>query len=122
MSVARHHTEWLSLVEVSGPFVSLPVLMRVFPQGLEPRDAAQAKNLRAAYEDWQDNAAAPGAQRAWVMHVLTAVLGYPVGQIAEGQTLPAGLEANMPEMAKSCVRTSPWLVLPAAIPRARRYS
>jgi hypothetical protein len=28
-SVSRHHADWLSLVEVSGPFVSLPVLMRV---------------------------------------------------------------------------------------------
>lgn len=34
MSVARHHSEWLSLVEVSGPFMSLPVLLRAFPQGL----------------------------------------------------------------------------------------
>ena len=74
-SVSRHHADWLSLVEVSGPFVSLPVLMRVFPQGLEPRDPSQAKALRAAYEEWQDNPAAPGSQRAWVMHVLTAVLG-----------------------------------------------
>ena len=100
-SVSRHHADWLSLVEVSGPFVSLPVLMRVFPQGLEPRDPAQAKALRAAYEEWQDNPAAPGSQRAWVMHVLTAVLGYPPEQIAEGQTLPAGLEANMPEMGET---------------------
>jgi hypothetical protein len=41
MSVSRHHADWLSLVEVSGPFVSLPVLMQVFPQGLEPRDPTQ---------------------------------------------------------------------------------
>ena len=47
MSVTRHHAEWLSLVEVSGPFVSLPVLLRTFPQGLEPRDPVQAKALRA---------------------------------------------------------------------------
>lgn len=100
-SVARHHADWLSLVEVSGPFVSLPVLLRIFPQGLEPRDPAQAKALRAAYEEWQDNPAAPGGQRAWVMHVLTAVLGYTPGQIAEGQTLPAGLEAKMPEMGET---------------------
>jgi len=30
MSVARHHADWLSLLEISGPFVSMPVLMRVF--------------------------------------------------------------------------------------------
>ena len=100
-SVSRHHADWLSLVEVSGPFVSLPVLMRVFPQGLEPRDPAQAKALRAAYEEWQDNPAAPGKQHAWVMHVLTAVLGYAPEQIAEGQALPAGLEAKMPEMGET---------------------
>ena len=32
MSVARHHADWLSLVENSGPFLSMPVLMRVFPK------------------------------------------------------------------------------------------
>ena len=101
MSVSRHHADWLSLVEVSGPFVSLPVLMKVFPQGLEPRDPAQAKALRAAYEEWQDNPNAPGKQRAWVLHILTAVLGYPQDQIAEGQAVPAGLEANMPEMGET---------------------
>ena len=100
-SASRHHADWLSLVEVSGPFVSLPVLLRVFPQGLEPRDPAQAKALRAAYEEWQDNPTAPGKQRAWVLHVLTAVLGYPANQITEGQTLPAGLEASMPEMGET---------------------
>jgi hypothetical protein len=100
-SVSRHHADWLSLIEISGPFVSLPVLVRIFPQGLEPRDPTQAKALRAAYEEWQDNPAAPGSQRAWVMHVLTAVLGYTPGQISEGQTLPAGLETKMPEVGET---------------------
>jgi hypothetical protein len=100
-SASRHHADWLSLVEYSGPFVSLPVMLRVFSQGLEPRDPAQAKALRAAYEEWQDNPTAPGKQRAWVLHVLTAVLSYPSNQITEGQTLPAGLEASMPEMGEN---------------------
>lgn len=101
MSTARHHADWLSLVEVSGPFVSLPVLLSTFPQGLEARDPAQAKQLRAAYEDWQDNPAAPGKQRAWVLHVLGALLGFPASQIAEGQALPAGLEATMAEQGET---------------------
>ncbi|MFB1512891.1 MAG: hypothetical protein AADX96_26880, partial [Thiocapsa sp. C3-sup] len=101
MSVTRHHAEWLSLVEVSGPFVSLPVLLRTFPQGLEPRDPVQAKALRAAYETWQDHPSAPGQQRAWMLHVLTQLLGYPASQLAEGQALPAGLEANMPELGET---------------------
>jgi hypothetical protein len=101
MSTARHHADWLSLVEVSGPFVSLPVLLRVFPQGLEPRDPAQAKQLRSAYEEWQYHPTAPGKQRAWVLHVLCELLGYPVNQITEGQSLPAGLEANMAEQGET---------------------
>jgi hypothetical protein len=101
MSVSRHHADWLSLVEVSGPFLSLPVLMRVFPQGLEPRDPAQAKLLRDAYGEWQDNPAAPGKQRAWVIHVLTAILGYPQDLITESQNVPAGMEASMPEMGET---------------------
>jgi hypothetical protein len=113
MSTARHHADWLSLVEVSGPFVSLPVLLRTFPQGLEPRDPAQAKQLRAAYEDWQDNPTAPGKQRAWMLHVLGELLGYPASQIAEGQALPAGLEANMAEQGET-LRPDFALIGPAA--------
>ena len=52
MTPARHHAEWLSLVESSGPFLSMPVLLRVFPQGLDLRDATRAAALRENYEDW----------------------------------------------------------------------
>ncbi len=27
MSIAKHHAEWLSLMEISGPFLSMPVLL-----------------------------------------------------------------------------------------------
>jgi hypothetical protein len=101
MNTSRHHADWLSLVEVSGPFISLPVLLRVFPQGLEARDPAQAKALRAAYDEWQANPAAPGLRRAWILHVLTNLLGYPADLLAEGQTLPAGLEANIAQMGET---------------------
>lgn len=100
-TVARQHADWLSLVEVSGPFVSLPVLLRAFPHGLDARDPVQAKALREAYEEWQDNPTAPGKQRAWLLHVCTALLAYPLNQISEGQSLPAGLEARMPEMGET---------------------
>jgi hypothetical protein len=97
MSVSRHHADWLSLVETSGPFLSLPVLLRAFPQGLDPRDPEQAKQLRLAYEEWQENPKLVGKQRAWVMHVLTQVLLHPKELLAEGQTLPPSLTANMAE-------------------------
>ena len=46
MSIARHHAAWLSLMEVSGPFLSLPVLMRAFPQGLDAHDPERLATLR----------------------------------------------------------------------------
>ena len=55
MSIARHHAEWLSLVPVSGPFLSLPVLMEAFPQGLDAHDAEHARLLRLAHEEWDDS-------------------------------------------------------------------
>jgi len=59
MSIARQHAEWLSLMEVSGPFLSMPVLLSVFPQGLE-KDEGEAelrRVLRMAYDEWADNQA-----------------------------------------------------------------
>ena len=118
-TVARQHADWLSLVEVSGPFVSLPVLLRAFPHGLDARDPAQANALREAYEEWQDNPAAPGKQRAWLLHVCTALLAYPFNQISEGQSLPVGLETRMPEMGEN-LRPDFALVGPAGTDSAGR--
>ena len=79
-STAQHHTEWLSLLEISGPFLSMPVLLRVFPQGLDAREASQAANLRAAYEEWLDNQQGlkpdPALHRAWIEYVLGDLLGF----------------------------------------------
>ena len=117
MSTTRHHADWLSLVEVSGPFVSLPVLTRVFSEGLPRLEPATTKLLRSAYEEWQDNSSAPGKQRAWVMHVLTSLLGYPDNLIVEGQSLPVGLEANIPEQGET-LRPDFALVGPAGSSKA----
>lgn len=99
MSIARHHAEWLSLVEVSGPFLSMPVLLRVFPQGLDAHDPDVA--LRLAFEEWEDNQGGlrpdPAIHRAWVRHVLREVLEIPDETLAERQSLPPGLEARVAE-------------------------
>ena len=55
MSVARHHAEWLSLTETSGPFLSLSALLRAFPQELDTLDSGAARRLRAAHEEWQSS-------------------------------------------------------------------
>jgi len=101
MSVAREHNEWLSLVETSGPFLSLPVLQRVFPQGLEKRDPDQARLLRQAYEEWQefqDGGRRDAAlHRAWAGFILRNMLEFPDEVLAEGQSLPQALKAEVRE-------------------------
>jgi hypothetical protein len=103
MSIARQHAEWLSLIEVSGPFLSMPVLLEVFPQGLEKeeQEAEQRRTLRMAYDEWADNQAGvrpePAIHREWLRFVLANVLEMPREMLAEGQALPPGLRAYMPE-------------------------
>jgi hypothetical protein len=81
MSIARHHAEWLSLLDISGPFLSLKVLTSAFPQGLDAPDADVARELRLAYEEWLDSALGtrPDAalHRAWAEWGLRRVLGMP---------------------------------------------
>lgn len=95
--IAQHHAEWLSLVETSGPFLSLPVLLRVFPQDIEGRDPERAARLREAYADWLERGPKIAAvHQAWVRHVLTDLLGYSPEFLLEGQAIPPGLEARFP--------------------------
>lgn len=51
--MSMHH-DWLSLIEISGPFLAIPVLKEAFPQGLEELDFAKRKRLRQAYDEWQE--------------------------------------------------------------------
>ncbi len=103
MSIARQHAEWLSLIEVSGPFLSMPVLLNVFPQGLEKdeQEAELRRTLRMAYDEWADNQAGvrpePAIHFEWLRFVLANVLEMPRGVLAEGQALPPGLRAYIPE-------------------------
>ena len=48
MSMAAHHAEWLSLMDVSGPFLSVSVLVEALPNGLDTHDPSVAAELRAA--------------------------------------------------------------------------
>ena len=100
MSVARHHAEWLSLVETSGPFLSMPVLLRAFPQGLDERDSDSAARLREVYEEWLDRRQELAVLRAWVQQVLRELLEYPPELLVEGQSIPPGLEAAQPQFGE----------------------
>ncbi len=100
--IARHHSEWLSLIEVSGPFLTLPVLVRVFPQGLPKVDGKKLGRLRAAYEEWANaqDAKAPDAgalHATWVQLVLGELLEFDDHTLRSGDGLPSGLDVPLAE-------------------------
>lgn len=101
MSIARHHTEWLSLVPVSGPFLSLPVLMDAFGSGLEPHEPEHVRLLRQSYADWQESLEKhrgdPAPQQRWVRFVLNQSLEYDDTVLLEGPAIPPTLQVEMPE-------------------------
>lgn len=68
MSVARHHAEWLSLLEISGPFLSMPVLLRVLPRGLDEDDPDQRRELQLPDEvlaEGQAHSPRPESHHCW---------------------------------------------------------
>jgi hypothetical protein len=73
--------EWLSLIDVSGPFLAGTVLEDAFPQGLEKVETPRRQRLRAAYEEWRDavDNADPQLDElhdAWIRMVLQELLEY----------------------------------------------
>ena len=97
MSIARHHAEWLSLLEISGPFLSMPVLLRAFPQGLDVHDADVFRDLKQAYAEWLEDQRDPAIQTAWVYYVLNRALELPDEVIATGQAIAPSLKATIAE-------------------------
>jgi hypothetical protein len=101
MSIARHHTEWLSLVPVSGPFLSLPVLMGAFPSGLEPHDPDHMRLLRQRHAEWQElsekNRGDPTPRQQWIRWVLSQTLDYDDKVLVEGQAIPPTLQVEIAE-------------------------
>lgn len=99
MSIARHHAEWLSLVPVSGPFLSLPVLMEAFNTGLEPHDPEHVRLLRQEYANWQESLekrkADPAPHHNWIRFVLTKALELDDRVLTEGQAIPQTLHVEV---------------------------
>lgn len=121
MSTARHHAEWLSLVEASGPFLSLPVLEKSFPSGLDAHDPEHLKQLRLADEEWLDSQYGvrpdPAIHRAWVDFVLRQTLELPDEVLLEGQRIPTGLHAAIAEHGET-LRPDWVMVNPTGTPGA----
>jgi hypothetical protein len=101
----QHH-DWLALIEISGPFLAVPVLKEAFPQGLEELDGTKRKRFRQAYEEWREALETDDPQfdelhAAWIDEVLAR--GLELDEDDKGDVLKradwcaANLSAAMPE-------------------------
>lgn len=93
-TTAEHHADWLDVLELSGPFLTVPVLKRALPQGLEPTPRDLARQLRVAYEEWR---ADPDLHGQWVRWVLAEVLDLDAGVLVEGPAVPQTLAHTVAE-------------------------
>lgn len=89
-STAQQHRAWLGLVDTEGPFLSVPVLSGLYPQGIPGMSRERREVLRAAkpaldraWDAWDADrdsetvlASYRRARDAWVGTVLTEVLGW----------------------------------------------
>jgi hypothetical protein len=87
MSIARHHAEWLSLLDIVGSFLSMEVLLEVFPQGLSAHDSEHFALLKQVYAEWGNEQSDRQIHRAWVEWVLVNTLGYPQEYLKTGQEI-----------------------------------
>ncbi|WP_033373981.1 Eco57I restriction-modification methylase domain-containing protein [Spirulina subsalsa] len=97
MSIARHHTEWLSLLDIVGPFITMEVLLEVFPQGLAKHDSQHFPLLKQAYQEWLLNRRDEQIHRVWVEWVLENTLNYPEDCLRSGQGIPGYLQVELKE-------------------------
>ncbi|MGH8277926.1 MAG: Eco57I restriction-modification methylase domain-containing protein, partial [Steroidobacteraceae bacterium] len=98
---APRRLEWLDLLEISGPFLSPPVIERVFPQGLDVLDTDHAAKIRLARDDWADSRrgsdADPIVHAEWIRLVLTETLEFTPEVLVGPDAIPVTLALDVPE-------------------------
>src|SRR5436190_1489808 len=101
ISPAAEHAEWLGLIDVSGPFLSVKVLLEAFPQGLDADDPGLARELRHRLGEWHDNNEARkpnhGIHDSFVRFVLGDTLEIRPELLQEGPAIPPTARATLPE-------------------------
>ena len=94
--------EWLKLIEVSGPFLEVPVLREVFPQGLDALASGKPQRLRRTYEEWRDavdvdDVDLSALHAAWIDEVLLTALEIDGAVLRRGKDVSDRLSVAMPE-------------------------
>jgi len=100
--VEAHHREWLNLIEIEGPFLSIPVLKKAFPNGLDdPADTQdKAAAIRAALEEWElglETGERATIHQDWARFVLRYVLELDDEVLRESPDVPSEAVIAIPE-------------------------
>ncbi|MEH0446684.1 hypothetical protein QA811_24140 [Streptomyces sp. B21-102] len=91
--VRRRHA-WLELLQISGPFLTLPVVHRVFPDGIPVVPASDRAQVRLAVDEVLENAGVD--RRRLVTTVLDDVLDWQ-HRLVEGDAIPDSLAEPIQE-------------------------
>src|SRR5690606_37544334 len=86
----------------SGPFLAVPVLDDVFPQGLEGLDTTRAQRLRRAHDEWReavdaDDTALDHLHGAWIDEVFLTALEMDGSAFRRGCAASDRLRVALPE-------------------------
>lgn len=95
------HTEWLSLIDRTGPFLAVGCLEGAFPQGLDKTATMIRQRVRAAYEEWREAVDSGDAQlealhREWLRLVFHELLEYDETILKPTDSLPEELSYKEP--------------------------
>lgn len=94
----NEHLEWLSLLDVSGPFLTLPVLQKYMPDGLDRLESGVGASLRAALAARDAARRSPDACREFVHFVLSELLEYDPSVLTSVADMPDAPCLRLPEM------------------------
>ncbi len=95
-------TEWLKLIDVTGPFLTEPALENCTPPVLATIETTVRRKLRSAYDEWAE-AKGTGASdiadvhEAWIEIVLTDLLRYRSEELRSGDALPKNAIVSLAE-------------------------
>ncbi len=98
----NQHAELLSLIEHTGPFLTEPVLDRIFPQGIDPIEHGTGARLRSAYTEWTESqqrcdAESPKIHAAWIDMMLREGLDYEERSLRRGSAVSVEITVDLAE-------------------------
>ena len=92
-TVASVHNDWLTLVEPVGAFLTIPVLKRVFPNGIPPVERDIRGDVRRRLEELTTDVA---SRTGWLHWILRDILSLGP-RLREASAIPAGLTHTVAE-------------------------